>query len=100
MHGLALYVKEGLPFAQDVFLENSQDSYLFPTGFTSFTSSVLLFFSSFDHLLPICAIFDAISSKIDKVLLIKPSVNVFLFQDFNVYHKDGLTYSAGTDRPG
>ena len=28
MHGLAVYVKEGLPFAQDVSLENSTDSYL------------------------------------------------------------------------
>ena len=43
MHGLAVYVKEGLPFAQDVSLENSADSYLFSTGFTSL--SVLLLFS-------------------------------------------------------
>ena len=28
MHGLAVYIKEGLPFAQDVPLENSADSYL------------------------------------------------------------------------
>ena len=28
MHGLAVYVKEGLPFAQDLSLENSADSYL------------------------------------------------------------------------
>ena len=28
MHGLAVYVKEGLPFAQDLALENSADSYL------------------------------------------------------------------------
>ena len=42
MHGLAVYVKEGLPFAQDVSLENSADSYLFLTGFTSL--SVLLLF--------------------------------------------------------
>ena len=27
MHGLAVYVKEGLPFAQDLSLENSVDSY-------------------------------------------------------------------------
>ena len=37
MHGLAVYVKEGLPFAQDLSLENSADSYLFSTGFTSFS---------------------------------------------------------------
>ena len=28
MHGLAVYVKEGLPFAWDLSLENSGDSYL------------------------------------------------------------------------
>ena len=43
MHGLAVYVKEGLPFAWDLSLENSADSYLFSTGFTSL--SVLLLFS-------------------------------------------------------
>ena len=28
MHGLAVFLKEGLPFAQDLSLENSADSYL------------------------------------------------------------------------
>ena len=49
MHGLAVYVKEGLPFAQDLSLENSADfylcfwvaflhsvSYLFPLSITFF----------------------------------------------------------------
>ena len=29
MHGLAVYVKEGLPFARDLYLEDSADSYVF-----------------------------------------------------------------------
>ena len=29
MHGLEVYVKEGLPFARDLSIENSADSYLF-----------------------------------------------------------------------
>ena len=29
-----------------------------------------------------------------------PSVNVFVFGDFNIHHKDWLTYSVGSDRPG
>ena len=41
MHGLAVYVKEGLPFAWDLSLENSADCYV-STGFTS--HSVLLLF--------------------------------------------------------
>ena len=36
----------------------------------------------------------------DEVLSINPSANVFVFGDFNVHHKDWLTYSGGTDRPG
>ena len=48
----------------------------------------------------LCTVFDSISSNIDEVLLINPSANVFVFGDFNVHHKDWLTYSSGTDRPG
>ena len=44
--------------------------------------------------------FDAISSNIDEVLSINPSANAFVFGDFNVHHKDWLTYSGGTYRPG
>ena len=48
----------------------------------------------------LCTLFDSISSNIDEVLQINPSPNVFVFEDFNVRHKDWLTYSGGTDRPG
>ena len=44
-------------------------------------------------------VFDSISSNIDEVLLINPSANMFIFGDFNVHHKDWVTYSGGTDRP-
>ena len=45
-------------------------------------------------------VFDSISSNIDEVLSINPSANVFVFGDFSIHHKDLLTYSSGTDRPG
>ena len=45
-------------------------------------------------------VFDSISSNIDKVLSINQSADVFVAGDFNVHHKDWLTYSSGTDRPG
>ena len=48
----------------------------------------------------LCAVFDSISSNIDEVLLINPSVNAFVFGEFNIHHKDWLTYSGGTDQPG
>ena len=47
----------------------------------------------------LCTVFDSISSNIDEVLSINSSA-VFVFGDFNIHHKDWLTYSGGTDRPG
>ena len=66
MHGLAVYVKEGLPFSPSSSL---------------------------------CIVFDCVSSNIDEILLMNPSANVFVLGDFNVYHKDWLTSSGGTDQP-
>ena len=48
----------------------------------------------------LCTVFDSTSSNINEVLFINPPANVFVFGDFNVHHKDWLTYSGGTDRPG
>ena len=97
MHGLAVYVKEGLPFARDLSLENSTDSYLCFQLVLLHSVSYFFFLyrspsSSF------CTVFDSISSNIDQVLSINPSANVFLFGDFSVHHKDWLTYSGGIDR--
>ena len=36
------------------------------------------------------------SSNIDEVLSINPSANMFVFRDYNLHHKDWLTYSGGT----
>ena len=96
MHGLAVYVKEGLPFAWDLSLENSTDSYL------CFQLALLhsVFFHYRSPSSSLCTVFDSISSNIDEVLSINPSANVFVLGDFNVHHKDWLTYSGGTDRPG
>ena len=48
----------------------------------------------------LCTVFYSISSNLDEVLSINLSANVFVFGDFNIHHKDWLTYSGGTDRPG
>ena len=99
MHGLAVYVMEGLPLARDLSLENSADSYL--CFRLALLHSVFYFF--FLYRSPsssLFTVFDSISSNIDEVLSINPSANVFVFGDFNVHHKDWLTYSGGTDRPG
>ena len=69
---------------------------LFLIGFTSL--SVLLFFLYQSPSLSLCTVFDYISSNIDEVLSINPSANIFIFGDFNIHHKDWLTYFGGTDR--
>ena len=99
MHGLSVYVKEELPFAQDLSLENSADSYL------CFRLALLHSVSYFIFLyqLPsssLCTVFYSISSNIHEVLSIKLSANVFVFGDFNDHHKGWLTYSGETDSFG
>ena len=66
---------------------------------TCFTSLSVLFFLYRSPTSCLCTVFDSISSNIDEVLSINPSANLFVFGDFNVHHKDWLTYSGGTDRP-
>ena len=99
MHGVTVYVKEELPFTQDLSLENSADSYLcFQLALLHSLSYFFFLYRSPSSAL--CTVFYSISSNIDEVLSINPSANVFVFGDFKVHHKVWLTYSSGTDRPG
>ena len=98
MPGLVVYVKEGLPFAQDLSLENYADSYLcFCLALLHLVS--YFFFAYRSPSSSLCTAFDSISFNIDEVLSINPSANKFFFGDFNIHHKNRLTYSGGTDRP-
>ena len=87
MPGLSVYVKERLPVAQDLSLENSADSYL--CFRLALLHSVSYFFFLFRSLfLSLCTVFDSISFKRNRVLSINPSDNVFVLGDFNIHHKD------------
>ena len=99
LHGLAVYVKERLPFARDLSLENSADSYL--CFRLALLHSVPYFF--FLYRSPsssLCTVFNSIICNIDEVLSINPSANVFVVGDFNAHHKDWLTYFGEIDQPG
>ena len=87
INGFEVYVKEGLSFVQDLSLENFVDSFLcFRLALLySLSYFVLLYLSPPSFL---CAVFDSISSNIDKIFSINPSANLFAFGDFNVHHKD------------
>ena len=80
MHGLAVYMKERLRFAQDLSLENSADSYL--CFHLALLHSVSFFF--FLYRSPsssLYTVFDSILSNINEVLSINPSANAFVFGD-------------------
>ena len=98
MRGLAVYVKEEHPFAQDLPLEKPADYYL--RFWLALLTQCLLSFSSINHLLRLYAWFLISYHLIDEVLSINPSANVLVIGDFNVRQKDWLTYSGGTYRPG
>ena len=99
IHDLAVYVKEGLIFGRDLSLENSADSYL--CFWLALLHSVSYFFYLYwSPSSSLCTVFNSISFNIDQVLSINFSANVFVFGDFNIHHKDWLTYSGGTDRSG
>ena len=95
IHGLAVYVKEGFPFARDLSLENSANAYL--SFRLALLHSVSYFFFLYQSPSTLCSVFYSIPSNINEVLSINPSANAFVFGDFNVHHKDWLTYSGGTD---
>ena len=98
MHGLAVNIKEGLPFPWDLSLEKSADSYL--CFWLSLLYSVSYFF--FLYWSPsssLYTVFDSMSSNIGVVLSINPSTIVFVFGDFNIHYNEWLTYYGGTDQP-
>ena len=83
MYGLVAYVKEGLPFARDLSLENSADSYLCFRLASLLSVSYFFFFLYRSPSSSLCTVFDSISSNIDEVLSVNTSADVFVFGDFN-----------------
>ena len=86
-------------FCTGLTLENSADSYLC-FWLALFQSVSYFFFLYQSGSLSFYTVFDSILSNTDEVLLINSSANVFLVGAFNIHHKDHLTYSSETDRPG
>ena len=64
MHSLAVYVKEGLPFAHDLSVKTSADSYLC-FQLALFHSMPYFFFLYRSPSPSLCTIFNSISSNID-----------------------------------
>ena len=96
MYNLTVYMKEGLPFAQDLSVENSVDPY-FCFQLALLHSVFYFFFIYRSPSSSLCMVFYSISSNKDAVLSINPSANVFVFGDSNVHHEGWLTFSGGAD---
>ena len=62
-----------------------------------FTQCLTCFFLYQSPSSSLCSVFDSILSKIDEVLSIKASANVFVLWHFNAHHKYWQTYSGGTE---
>ena len=69
---------------------------MFSTSLLHSVSYFFFLYRSFSSSL--CTVFDYISSNIDQIFSINPSANVFVFGDFNVHHKDWVTYSGEIER--
>ena len=82
MHSLAVYVKQGLPFAHDISLENSANFWL------ALLNSLSFFIFLYWWPLSLYTVFYPISSTIDEVLWINSFANVFVLRVFSVHHKD------------
>ena len=86
MHGLAVYVNEGLSFARDLSLEKSADSYL--CFLLVLLHSVSYFFFLYrSPSLSLCMVFDSISSNIDEIL----SINLLSLETLTVIIRTGST---------
>ena len=68
MHGLAVYVKNELPFARDVSLENSADSFLSFRVALFYSVSYFSFVCRLSPYSSLCTAFDAVLSSINEVL--------------------------------
>ena len=89
MHVHAVYVKEGLPFAQDLSLENSVDSFLcFRLALLHLVS--YFFFLYLSPSLPLCMAFDSVLYYVNVSVSIDFPIN--LKQDIP-FHRAAYDYS-------
>ena len=75
MHGLAVYVKEGLPFARDLSLENSADFYLC-FRMALLHSASYFFFLYRSPSSSLCTVFCSILSNIDLLMCLSLETSI------------------------
>jgi len=99
MHGLGIYVRDNLPIAREVELEDKQHPFIcLRVALMQSTSYVYLLYRS--PASQDCEVINKVSDSIDKALASHPNANIFVCGDFNVHHVDWLTHSNGVNRAG
>ena len=89
IHRLAVYVKEVFPFARDLSLGNTADSY-WCFRLALHHSVSYFFFLYRSPSLSLFTVFDSILSNIDVVLSINPYANVFFLKNLTSVIRTGL----------
>ena len=78
MHGLGVYVKSNLPIARETILEDENESYMcFRLALLHSTTFIFFLYHSS------CSVVEAVSSNVDKALILQPSANIMVCGDFN-----------------
>ena len=98
MHGLGVYIKDGLPCARDTSHEDLNSPFMC-FHMTLLHSTTYLFFL-YRPQNEGSSVFNSIAKQIDNILIHHPSANICVFGDFNVHHVQWLVHSNHTDNVG
>ena len=96
IHGLGVYVKSNLLIAQETILEDENEC-VFCLAFLH--STTFIFFLYHSPSSSSCSVVEAVSSNIDKTLILQPS-NIMECGDFNAHNYEWLCHSHTTDVAG
>ena len=89
MHCLGVYVKSNLLIARETILMCFRLALVHSTTF--------IFFLYRSPSSPSCSVVEAVSSNIDKALILQPSANIMVCGDFNTLDTKWLCHSHTTD---
>ena len=98
LHGLGVYIKDGLPCARDISHEELNSPYMcFRMALLHSTTYIFFLYRPQTEG---SSVFTSIANQIDDILINHPSANINVFGDFNVHHVQWLTHSNHTDNVG
>ena len=73
MHGIGVYVKSNLLIAREAILERMKTILVFSFGDSTFYDLLFLYRS------PSCSVAEAVTSNIDKALILQPAANIMVW---------------------